>query len=197
MPIDDRTQTALRASRDFKLEPGMTINGGVPVAAQGLFVSGTATPLGNVTTAVAAFPAANDSLYLEAKSIYLVQGLLRLTTGATSHTTSLTLTGLASAATATAVGLVISAIGGDGSTLADLDSKVMEVLTVTAVTAAGTGVRTILKIEGIIITNAAGNITPQITFNADPTGTNQVDLGSYFYVSKVGKSTVVATGSYS
>lgn len=196
MPIDNWTTTALRSSNDWKLLPGMTINGGVPVSAQGLFAASAVT-LTNGTSAQAIFSSAADSLAVEAKTTYYVNGLIRFTTGATSHTTSLTLTGLASSATFTTVALVVSAIGGDGSTLADLDSKVMEVGTATVVTAAGTGVRTILKIEGIIIVNAAGNISPQVTFSADPTGALTTDAGSFFFVSKIGKSTAVGTGLYS
>ncbi len=198
MPINHNTVTALQSSssKDFQLPPGMTINGGVPLGAQGLYAASNVT-LANVATAQSPFSAAGDTLSLSAKSTYRVSGLLRLVLdeGSTpdAHTTSF---GFGGSVTVHTVGIVLSAIGGNGTTLADLDSKVLESLTAVAVTASGTGNREMIRIEGVIITNAAGTLIPQITFSADTTGTCYTNAGSFFEVYKIGSNTVIGTGLY-
>lgn len=197
MPIDHNTLTALRSANDWKLPPGMTINGGVPLGAQGLYAASNVT-LSNVNTAQSIFSSAADALTVEAKTTYRVNGLIRLVLdeGSTpdSHTTSI---GIGGTATFSTVGIVLSAIASNGTTLADLDSKVLESATAVAATAASTANREMIRIEGVVIVNAAGTLIPQLTFSADPTGTCYTNAGSFFEIYRIGNSTVVGTGLYS
>ncbi len=194
MPINHNTLTALRSQSDWKMPPGMTINGGIPLGAQGLYAASAVT-LTNGTSAQAPFTSVADTLSLEAKTTYRVKGLLVTTLGTTSHTTSF---GIAvSGTTFTNFLLLLSFNSSNGTTVTAQSSRLLESGTAVSVGTSLTGTREVLAIDGILVTNAAGTITPQLTYSADPTGALSLTAGSFFEVYKIGKSTVVGTGLYS
>jgi hypothetical protein len=53
----------------------------------------------------------------------------------------------------------------------------------------------VVKFEGIMRVNAAGNVVPQITFSAAPGGTNTMEIGSYLRFYPIGSNTVNAIGT--
>lgn len=63
--------------------------------------------------------------------------------------------------------------------------------------AASTAVTTLIELEGIIRTNLATTITPQITFSAAPGTTCQTYAGSFIEFEPIGTSTDISCGAWS
>lgn len=156
-------------------------------------VTGEDRALAGSTDAQAIFAAANDTLTVLPGTLYRVEFNIYLTTGATSHTTSLSFGG-----TATATSVQISVMGRSAAdnTLAAPQWKEMEALTAVAVTAASTAVTTHITGFGLIETDDGGTLIPQVTFSADPEGDEVVEIGSYFLVQQLG-TTEAAVGAWS
>ena len=53
----------------------------------------------------------------------------------------------------------------------------------------------VVKFEGIMRVNAAGSVTPQITFSAAPGGTNTMEVGSYLRFYPIGSNVINAVGT--
>ena len=53
----------------------------------------------------------------------------------------------------------------------------------------------VVKFEGIMRVNAAGNVVPQITFSAAPGGTNTLEIGSYLRFYPIGSNTIDSVGT--
>ena len=53
----------------------------------------------------------------------------------------------------------------------------------------------VVKFEGIMRVNAAGSVTPQITFSAAPGGTNTMEIGSYLRFYPIGSNVINAVGT--
>jgi Collagen triple helix repeat (20 copies) len=53
----------------------------------------------------------------------------------------------------------------------------------------------VVKFEGIMRINAAGNVVPQITFSAAPGGTNTMETGSYLRFYPIGANTIDSVGT--
>jgi hypothetical protein len=53
----------------------------------------------------------------------------------------------------------------------------------------------VVKFEGIMRVNAAGNVVPQITFSAAPGGTNTLEIGSYLKFYPIGANTIDSVGT--
>lgn len=148
----------------------------------------------SVTTAQNIFPAANDVLTVEAATTYLMLGQLSFNTGATDHITSL---GFAlTTATLTSIKYVSDTISSAAATLATPQRKRIETNAATAVCATSTAVQTDITLQGIVRVNAAGSITPQVTFSAGPTGTCETDADSFLMLIKLGSNTFAALGPW-
>lgn len=151
-----------------------------------LFIrNAVAKTLANDTNAQSPFTAANDSLTLEAGAIYNFEGLINLVQGTTSHTVALTFA--LTTATLTDISYFTQHVSVTDTTLAsnDVDHKFTKVATATVVTPAITATGTFIWINGSMKVNAAGSVIPQITFSADPTGTCECQIGSYFRLIKM------------
>lgn len=177
---------------DFLWPTTVTPKKGIVPHTQGCFVS-TAFVLGNVTTAQNAFPATADLMTVAAATLYRFRGLLYLTTGATSHTTGFGLT----LGTTTLASIKYRSIAHSAAddTLAAAQVGHWEVATASVVAAASTAVETLIDVEGTFRTVLGGTIAPFIIFSADPTGTCQTDVGSFFEYWPVGASTVIGVGN--
>lgn len=148
----------------------------------------------NSTSAQNIFPAANDLLTVEAATTYLMIGRIGFNTGATDHVTSL---GFAlTTATLTSIAYVSDTISSAAATLATPQRKRIETNNATAVCATSTAVQTDITLSGIMRVNAAGTITPQVTFSAGPTGTCETDADSFLYLVKLGSNTFAALGPW-
>ena len=148
--------------------------------------------LADSASAQACFAAANDTLTVLGGTLYRVEFNIFLTTGASSHATSF---GFAGTATATSVQITLLGRSAADNTLAAPQWKEMEALAATAATAASTAVQTHITGFGLIETNGAGTLIPQITFGAQPGSTNQVEIGSYILLQQLG-TTEAAVGAW-
>jgi hypothetical protein len=140
-------------------------------------------------------PAAQDVFTVEANTLYELRGKYIITTGSTTHTT--------------AMGFVLS-----GATVnfleyvVDIHSSALNTITTTVGRVRVTGVtskvlnatsaalETVIVFEGIISIGTGGTITPQITFSANPTGTNLMKAGSFILFKKIGPSSLVKVGDW-
>jgi len=148
----------------------------------------------NSTSAQNIFPAANDALTVEAATTYLMIGRIGFNTGATDHITSL---GFAlTTATLTSIAYVSDTISSAAATLATPQRKRIETNAATAICATSTAVQTDCTLSGIVRVNAAGQITPQVTFSAGPTGTCETDADSFLMLIKLGSNTFAALGPW-
>lgn len=156
------------------------------------------TSLSNSATTVQnIFAATNDVVTVRASTTYLVDAVIKLTTGATSHTTAFGFDGTGAAtATATAVMLESWATSAAATTLATPQMREIVSLTSAVVTAASTSVVTNLVVRGFITIGTGGTIAPCVTFSAGPTGTCTVDVGSYMMLIPLGTSTALSVGAW-
>ncbi|TPM89867.1 hypothetical protein [Mesorhizobium sp. B2-1-3A] len=146
------------------------------------------------TSAQNIFPSTQDEINVEAATLYRFRTKIGINTGATSHTTSF---GIGGTATITSMAYTAMATSTAGSTtLGTPQMASPKTASATALTAASTAIRTDIFIEGEIRVNAAGNIAPQITFSAGPTGTCEIDTDSWFEIEKVAGNASVAVGDY-
>ncbi len=157
-------------------------------------VTGAKTALSNsLTTAQAIFAAANDVLTVAGSTSYRFRARIVLNTGATSHTTAF---GLAlTTATLTSMNYTSSATSSAADTLATPQMRRVTSNSDAVLTAASTAVQTEIILDGFFRVNAAGSITPQITFSAGPTGTCEVAEDSYFEYWPIGSNTVAAVAN--
>jgi hypothetical protein len=167
----------------------------VSLAAPVLFACTTAAnALANNNSDQAIFPAANDTLTLEANTTYFFEAVIRVTNGATAHVDSFGFGG-----TATFTSINYDAItarfapGAVGTTTARVwgDTAAM-----TAIGGSSIATGSSAQITGVIRTNAAGTIIPQWKFSANPTGTCQVEPNSYIRLQKVGADTIASSGPW-
>ena len=166
-------------------------NGVVPVHGTDiLFIrNAVAKTLTNGTGAQSPFTAANDTLTVEAATLYKFEALIATVQGTTSHTVAWTFAGTA---TLTNIGYYSEHVSVTDTTLAsnDIDNKWTIVGTAVVITPAITATGSIIRLQGTFLTNAAGTLIPQITFSADPTGTCECQIGSYFHAWKLPSAAV-------
>lgn len=165
---------------------------GVLPAVQFVYQS-AAFVLANSSSAQACFTAASDTFTALGATTYLFDAYLSLTTGATSHTVSMLFAG---AATLTSIAYYASSSTAAAGTLAAAQCTEIEAATAVVVIAATTSVRQRIRLCGSVQINAGGTFIPQIQFSADPTGTCQTNIGSYFRLYPIGSNTVVSCGPW-
>lgn len=171
-------------------------NGGRVWATQGAYVQADFT-LSAASGVQSAFPTTMDVFNAEASTMYRVRGRYILNTGATTHTTAMAfaLGGGASVTNFQYTTLLWSAADNTLTTtqstthVSGVASKVLN--------ATSTAVYTIIEFNGLLRMNAAGTITPQINFSANPTGTNLMKVGSYIEFEKMGSDTMTFFGNFS
>lgn len=165
---------------------------GVLPAVQFVYQS-AAFVLANGNSAQACFTAAQDTLTVRAATTYLFEAFISMTTGATSHTVSMLFAGNATL-TSISYGAISSTAA--AATLAAAQCTEVEVATAVVVIAATTAVRQRIHLFGSVQINAAGTLIPQIQFSADPTGTCQTNIGSYFRLYPIGTNLVTSVGPW-
>jgi hypothetical protein len=151
--------------------------------------------LNNNTNPQNVFASANDVLTLVASTTYFFDCLYFINTGGTSHTTA---TGFVASSAFTSINYLAELWSTTAGTISTTAPSVLDVgvSTATVLNATSTATRTTIRCNGIIRTNGATTVTPQITFSAGPTGTCEVAVNSYFRIWPVGSNTVAAVGSW-
>ncbi len=146
-----------------------------------------------VSTVQPWFPTAG-AVTVPATTTYAIEGLLKLTHGATSHSTGISFGGTA---TLTSIGYYAECHRSAADTLTATFAGV-NVISASNVTVdvAGTAAATYIKIVGILRTNAAGTLIPNFTFSANPTGTITVKKDSYFRLQALGANSLTTLGTW-
>jgi hypothetical protein len=147
-------------------------------------------------TVQACFPAAQDTFPIAANSTYRVTGRYLLATGATSHTTALSWT-LAGGASVASFEYLVTLWSAAANTIATAGSFChVSGVASKVVNAASIAVRTMIELDGILVSAAAGTIQPMLTFSVNPTGTNQMLRGSYVAFELLGSSAATVFGGW-
>ena len=149
----------------------------------------------NITTAQNVFASANDVLSLAASTTYMFELFLVIATGATTHTTAL---GLVASSAFTSIRYMAELWSTTAGTISTTAPSILDVTTsaATVLNATSTATLTTIRAKGIIRTNAASTVTPQITFSAGPTGTCAVKTDSTFRIWPIGSNTIAAVGNW-
>ena len=147
------------------------------------------------TSAQSVFNSSADVLQLAASTTYFFEGLLFIATGTTSHTTAF---GLAPSSAVSAIRYRSALWSTTSGTISTTAPSILDVSTTnaTVLNAASTAAFTTIYVQGMIRTNAATTITPQITFSAGPTGTCATKTESYFKVWAAGSNSVESVGNW-
>lgn len=143
----------------------------------------------------AVFDTANDVLTLAASTTYFFEALYYINTGTTTHTTA---TAFTASSAFTSIRYWAELWSTTAVTISTTAPSVLDVVasTATVLNATSTAPRTTIRIKGVVRTNAASTITPQVQFSANPTGTNEVATNSFFRISPVGTNVVAAVGNW-
>lgn len=137
----------------------------------------------------------SGTVTLPGATTYRMTGLLKITHGATSHSTGLSFGGTA---TLTSIDYYAQAHRSAADTIISTFSGIhIASVSNATVDAAGTQAATYIQINGIIRINAAGTLIPQFTFSANPTGTITVKRNTFFQLQAIGDNTVVTSGTWS
>jgi hypothetical protein len=145
------------------------------------------------------YPAFGVGLQVASDSSYVVDVLIGLRTGATSHTVSFHFGGTATFSDcqfrteftnlALSTGVGAAGVPTAPGTLMFVTNPVLT--TNAVISPASTLVSKFFRVHGIITIGTGGTIIPEIAFSANPTGTNQVTRLSYVKLNAVGTSTGV------
>jgi len=151
--------------------------------------------LQNQTATQAVFTSAIDTITLQAATTYMFEGQYLLTTGTTSHITSMsfvlttaTMTNCSwtsttamptalNAATSGAFNAIFNSVAGGN------------------VNTASTVANTMIIFKGIMRVNAAGTLVPNIAFSAAPGVTCSTSIGSYIKFYPIGSNTIDSVGT--
>lgn len=161
------------------------------------FLSLTATQTATSgTSAQTWFPGGGATgVTLAGSTSYFFEGQLHLANGTTTHTTSLAFAG---AATLTSIKyyFTIASITENAVGVSDVGGAISQAAA-TILNATSTAAGAHIWIRGIVRVNAGGTFIPQFKWDANPTGTNQVLLNTWFRVWPVGSSSVLNVGNWS
>lgn len=159
-----------------------------------------ASNVGDFTMTYAAgagFPwlqAANDTLTLIANTTYFFEGLIKMTHGTTTHTTSMLFAGTWT------VGSILYETeiwtGNDDAISTTPSHKTTTAATSTVLNATAGTAATVIKFSGVLRVTTAGTLIPQVAMSADPTGTILCKTNSYFRIWAAGSDTNAATGNW-
>lgn len=159
-------------------------------------VQGTAVSLSNSSTGVQdIFGTGGQVLSLAAATTYYFEGFFDFSTGGTTHTTAL---GLVASSAFTNIYYWAELWSTTSGSISTTAPSVLDVTasTATVLNSTSAATHTAIRVRGIVRTNAASTITPQVTFSSGPTGTCQTNINSYFRILPLGVNTVQAVGNW-
>lgn len=151
--------------------------------------------LSDINTAQNVFGSSSDVITLAANTTYLVNGVYFIQSGTVTHTTAISFTYSGTAPTMSFYSLNLPAAVGNVSRAQDM--VYYEGITGGVINSTSTSARNVIKFEGVLKTSNGGSLTPQITFSAQPGGTNLTKFGSYIALTPVGNDTVTSIGPWS
>jgi hypothetical protein len=146
---------------------------------------------GTITTAQSIFASTVDVITLYPTTTYFFEMVVYMDTGTDTHTTAL---GFAPSSALTGINYVAELWSGTSGTISTTAPSILNVATsdATVLNATSTAAFTMIRAKGIMRSNAATTITPQVTFNAAPNGaTNRVTTDSYIRLWPIGVNTIV------
>jgi len=142
-----------------------------------------------------AFPTTGDVWTFAANTAYFFEGFYDISTGSTTTKTIALAFAAAGGGSITsckyfAIGQKV-AINTTGTTQS---SCAVDTNASTVILPTGTETRSWIHFKGILRMNAAGTITPQINFSANPGGTNTMNVNSYIRFTPIGSDTTNIAG---
>ncbi|MEO6729608.1 MAG: hypothetical protein ABIN01_00180 [Ferruginibacter sp.] len=179
----------------FYITPDATNRGVLPAVSYTVLSSDNS--LSNVTSAQAVFPSGQGTINLAAATTYEFEAQYKLTTGATSHTTSTLFT----ASTAlTSISYIAQLSSGAANTITTtVSTRNVISAAAAALNATSTNVETIIQLKGVLRTNSACTFIPKIQFSAGPgagANTNKCLDGSYLKLTPIGTNSMIKVGSW-
>jgi hypothetical protein len=150
--------------------------------------------LGNDNAAHSIFPAANDALTSPANTTWKFECDIYITNGNTTHTDAIGFGGTATHSSILYKTLSVRANTGVIATSMSSVNVTSASSTVIDATTTSTNVR--IHLWGLDRITTGGTIIPQITFSADPTGTNQTEPNSWCAYTNLGSDTTVSNGPW-
>jgi hypothetical protein len=151
------------------------------------FVAQATIGLSNSNTAQNVF-GASGVFNVQAGTTYTFEAYYSLTTGTTTHTTATLFAG-----TATITNIMYDAViysGAANALVTSVTQTNTTVATAKVLNATSNAAGTWIYLRGTVRINAGGTFIPQIQFSANPTGTNQTNVNSFFIMYPFGLGTV-------
>ena len=149
----------------------------------------------NQAAAQPVFATGMRTITLQAATTYMFEGQYLLTNGTVSHTTLMsfaltnaTMTNCTWTTSTTMPGALNTAVAGNATAIFDS-------VTGGAVNAASVNANTMITFKGIMRVNVGGTMVPNISFSAQPNGTNNVLIGSYLKFYPIGSNTINSVGT--
>ena len=158
--------------------------------------------LTNGATAQAVFGTTDDSITLAANTTYFLEALYVVGPGTGTNLNAVTMsTVFAVTSAVTSLRYTADSTVGLASDVNDTKRKLVTAPTASVISDAAAGGNesffTVL-LKGILVTNAATTVTPQIAFSGVPAVTSlRTLIGSYLRLSPVGSSSVISVGNWS
>jgi len=194
------TASAGSIEYDGKAFYATTAGGRTALSGDHFAVVTTTRGINSSTTAQAVFDSANDVITLAPSTTYTFEGLYRIASGTTTHTTQVIFneTGL-SGGPGTWYWFALTHGGTAGSVLRGQDTVHFTSATGGAVNATSTAALTTVWFRGTVTTPSDydSTVTPQIKFGTAPGGTNQIQVGTFLRFCPVGSNTVTGVGPWS
>ena len=159
----------------------------------------TTRSINNNTTAQNVFASANDTIKLAADTTYIFEGVYRIGSGTTSHTTEVKFdesVALGDGGT-TWTWFVFSIGGAANSATRTQDCSHFVTAAGGAANTASTNAITIIWLRGMVTTPTTytdSTITPQIKFGTAPGATTEILAGTFLRFTPIGDSTVESVG---
>jgi hypothetical protein len=196
-------QTAASAGSleyDGKAFYATTAGGRTALSGDHFAVVTTTRGIGGGTHAQAVFDSANDAITLAPSTTYAFEGLYRIVSGTTSHSTEVIFQELAViSGGATWYWFALTHALAAGSTAKAQDTVHFTSHAGGAVNSVSTSALTTVWFRGTIKTPSDydGVVTPQIRFTTAPGGTNQIGVGTYIKFTPIGTDSVQSVGPWS
>lgn len=142
--------------------------------------------------------ATSGQITLEGSTAYMFEAVYYITrtSGTTNHTLATLFGGTATFTSITYLAETTSTTGNTLGTASRIFGTAATAVTVTAASTSATENITVF-LKGMIRTNAAGTLIPQIRYSAAPGGAPTIVKNSYFRLTPVGNSSVVTVGNWS
>lgn len=147
----------------------------------------------NVNTVQPWFPT-SGAVTLEASTSYFFEGLLMMTNGTTTHTTSTSFGGTATL-TSIAYRTILASIAANSANSSSFHSWITQASAVVLNTTSAAAAK-FIYVNGIVRINGAGTLIPQFTFSAAPGSAPAIKANSYFKLWKIGTNTVATRGTW-